>query len=136
MFKQVKSAFFWYYLYRFRKKVITIVFLLAIAFFANAIYADVVEYLTLKEKLEYLEIALAVKWLIIIFNIVLSVYLVLTLFKAEKNEEDKKTQAKKKKNEGIISTKKSSESSLKFTKREEEFLKKDLKSKADLLVER
>ena len=41
MFKQVKSAFFWYYLYKFRRRVILIVFLLITALFANAIYSDI-----------------------------------------------------------------------------------------------
>ena len=71
MFKQIKSALLWYYLYKFRKRVILIVFLLIIAFFANAIYGDVIEYLKLKNKLDFLEIALISKWLIIIFNILI-----------------------------------------------------------------
>ena len=109
MFKQVKSALFWYYLFKFRRRVILIVLLLVIAFFANAIYGDVVEYLKLKDRLEFLEIALISKWTIIIFNIVFSIYLVLTIFKKEE----------------------------KFTQREKEFLyKKKLKTKADLLVEK
>lgn len=81
MFKQVKSAVFWYYLYKFRRKVLLISFLLIVVIFANAIYSDIVQYLTLKEKLEYLEIAILFKWFIIIFNILFSIYLILTLFK-------------------------------------------------------
>ena len=84
MFKQVKSALFWYYLFKFRRRIILIVLLLIIAFFANAIYGDVVEYLKLKDKLDYLEIALISKWLIIIFNIVFSIYLILTMFKKKR----------------------------------------------------
>ena len=79
MFKQVKSALFWYYLFKFRRRVILIILLLVIALFANAIYGDVVEYLKLKDKLAFLEIALISKWLIIIFNIVFSTYLLLLL---------------------------------------------------------
>ncbi|WP_195679993.1 hypothetical protein [Aliarcobacter butzleri] len=90
MFKQVKSAVFWYYLYKFRKRVTLIFLLLIIALFANVIYADIVEYLKLKEKLEYLEIALISKWLIIIFNIGISIYLILTLFKKEESGNGKK----------------------------------------------
>lgn len=122
MFKQVKSAVFWYYLYKFRRKVLLISFLLIIVIFANAIYSDVVEYLTLKEKLEYLEFAILAKWFIIIFNILFSIYLVLTLFKKDNNEkkENKKEERKEEK----------------FTAREEKFLNKKLKNKADMLVER
>ena len=54
MFKQVKSAIFWYYLFKFRRRVILIVLLFDYcALFANAIYSDVVEYLKLKDKLVF-----------------------------------------------------------------------------------
>ena len=124
MFKQVKSALFWYYLFKFRRRVILIVLLLIIALFANAIYGDVVEYLKLKDKLAYLEIALISKWTVIIFNIVFSVYLLLTMFKKEEKEQ-KNVEIKKE----IIPKEE------KFTQREKEFLyKKKLKTKADFLV--
>ena len=114
MFKQVKSAVFWYYLYKFRKRVTLIFLLLIIALFANVIYADIVEYLKLKEKLEYLEIALISKWLIIIFNIGISIYLILTLFKKEETVNSKK--------EKIVE--KETIKKEKFTQREKEFLNK------------
>ncbi|WP_201523703.1 hypothetical protein [Aliarcobacter butzleri] len=127
MFKQVKSAVFWYYLYKFRKRVTLIIFLLIIALFANVIYADIVEYLKLKEKLEYLEIALISKWLIIIFNIGISIYLILTLFKKEESENGKKEKIVEKK-----TIKKE-----KFTQREKEFLnKKTIRSKVDILLDK
>lgn len=129
MFKQVKSAIFWYYLYKFRKRVVLIFLLLIIALFSNAIYSDVVEYLKLKEKLQYLEIALISKWVIIIFSLVFSIYLILTMFKKEEIEEEKKI----KKSEPL---KKESKEE-KFTQREKEFLyKKKLQSKADFLVKK
>ncbi|ABV67999.1 hypothetical protein [Aliarcobacter butzleri] len=127
MFKQVKSAVFWYYLYKFRKRVTLIFLLLIIALFANVIYADIVEYLKLKEKLEYLEIALISKWLIIIFNIGISIYLILTLFKKEESGNGKKEKIVEKEN-----IKKE-----KFTQREKEFLnKKNIRSKADILLDK
>lgn len=132
MFKQVKSALFWYYLYKFRKKVLIIAFLLLVAIFANMIYSDVVEYLTLKNKLEYLEIALISKWSVIIFNLLFSIYLILSLFKLEKNE---KNNEKEQKNDDIID-KKQEKKDKGFSQREEDFLNRDLKSKADILVER
>lgn len=133
MFKQVKSALFWYYLIKFRRRIILIVLLLIIALFANAIYSDVVEYLTLKEKLEFLEIVLLSKWFIIIFNIVFSIYLLLTMFK---NEEEKEVLKKKKKNP-IDETIKSESSNEKFSHREKQFLyKKKLKNQADILVDK
>ncbi len=126
MFKQVKSALFWYYLFKFRRRVILIVLLLVVALFANAIYGDVVEYLKLKDRLEFLEIALISKWTVIIFNIVFSIYLILTIFKKEEKEQ-KNVEIKKE----II------QKEDKFTQREKEFLyKKKLKTKADLLLEK
>lgn len=126
MFKQVKSALFWYYLFKFRRRVILIVLLLVVALFANAIYGDVIEYLKLKDRLEFLEIALISKWTVIIFNIVFSIYLILTIFKKEEKEQ-KNVEVKKE----IIPKQE------KFTQREKEFLyKKKLKTKADLLVEK
>ena len=134
MFKQVKSALFWYYLFKFRRRIILIVLLLIIAFFANAIYGDVVEYLKLKDKLDYLEIALISKWLIIIFNIVFSIYLILTMFKKEKNIEERSLKKEKKVESKQVEEPKKEE---KFTQREKKFLyKKTLKTKADLLVEK
>ncbi|MFX4236413.1 hypothetical protein ACOL3F_10790 [Aliarcobacter butzleri] len=127
IFKQVKSAVFWYYLYKFRKRVTLIFLLLIIALFANVIYADIVEYLKLKEKLEYLEIALLSKWLIIIFNIGISIYLILTLFKKEESGNGKK--------EKIVE--KETIEKEKFTQREKEFLnKKNIRSKADILLDK
>lgn len=129
MFKQVKSAVFWYYLYKFRKRVALIFLLLIIALFSNAIYSDVIEYLKLKEKLQYLEIALISKWVIIIFSLVISIYLILTMFKKDEIEEKKK----EKKSEPL----KKESSQEKFTQREKEFLyKKKLQSKADFLVKK
>ncbi|MAD41381.1 MAG: hypothetical protein CL623_03215 [Arcobacter sp.] len=135
MFRQVKSALFWYYLIKFRKRIILIVLLLIIALFANSIYADVVQYLTLKKKLEFLEIVLLAKWIIIIFNIVFSIYLLLTMFK---KEEEKVPQKKKEKIKEKEKEKKDFfSSSEKFTEREKQFLhKKKLKTKADILVDK
>lgn len=131
MFKQVKSALFWYYLFKFRKRVVFVVLLLIVALFANAIYGDVIEYLKLKDKLQYLEIALICKWTIIIFNIVFSVYLLLTMFKKEEEIAIKK---ELKKEESKIEQSSNKES---LTSREQQFLyKKKLKTKADLLVEK
>ncbi|BAK74123.1 MAG: hypothetical protein RBQ84_09990 [Arcobacter sp.] len=131
MFKQVKSAVFWYYLFKFRKRITLVVLLLIIALFANVIYSDVVEYLKLKDKLQYLEIALISKWIVIIFNLVFSIYLLLTMFKKEEIQEEKKI----KKEKIVEPVKKEKEE--KFTQREKEFLyKKKIRSKADLLVEK
>lgn len=140
MFKQVKSALFWYYLYKFRKRVLLIFLLLIVALFANAIYGDLIEYLKLKEKLQYLEIALISKWVIILFNLTFSIYLILTMFKKEDEEENKVKEKIKKKevkqNTKVESKEIKDKKEEKFTEREKQFLnKKKLRTKADLLVD-
>ena len=123
MFKQVKSALFWYYLYKFRKRAIFIFFLLLVALFSGFIYGDIVEYLKLTQNIEYLKYVLALKWFIIIFNSLLSIYLILTLFKNSENQE--KSSVKKDK----VETKNS------FTQRETELLhKKKLINKAENII--
>ena len=123
MFKQVKSALFWYYLYKFRKRAIFIFFLLLVAFFSGFIYGDVIEYLKLTQNIEYLKYVLALKWFIIIFNSLLSIYLILTLFKNSEIQE--KSSVKKDK----VETKNS------FTQRETELLhKKKLINKAENII--
>ncbi|MGJ0344345.1 hypothetical protein NG788_06915 [Aliarcobacter cryaerophilus] len=123
MFKQMKSALFWYYLYKFRKRAIFIFFLLLVALFSGFIYGDVVEYLKLTENIEYLKYVLALKWFIIIFNSLLSIYLILTLFKNSEIQE--KSSVKKEK----VETKNS------FTQRETELLhKKKLINKAENII--
>lgn len=139
MFKQVKSALFWYYLYKFRKRVILIFLLLIVALFANAIYGDLIEYLKLKKLLQYLELALISKWVIILFNLTFSIYLILTMFKKDdeviSKQEEKKTK-KEKKAKPIIKEKEVQKEE-KFTDREKQFLhKKKIRSKADLLVDK
>ena len=123
MFKQMKSALFWYYLYKFRKRAIFIFFLLLVALFSGFIYGDIVEYLKLTQNIEYLKYVLALKWFIIIFNSLLSIYLILTLFKNSENQE--KSSVKKDK----VETKNS------FTQRETELLhKKKLINKAENII--
>jgi uncharacterized protein HemY len=126
MFKQVKSAVFWYYLYKFRKRAILIFFLLLLALFSGLIYGDVVEYLKLTQNIEYLKYILFTKWVIILFNILFSIYLILTIFKKEpetKEQELKKEYKIVKEDD--------------FSQREKELLyKKKLKTKADLLIEK
>ena len=127
MFKQVKSALFWYYLYKFRKRAILIFFLILVALFSGFIYGDIVEYLKITQNIEYLKYILFGKWFIILFNILLSIYLVLTIFKKEPEvKEDKKKAVKK---EPKIEKEES------FSQREKELLhKKKLKTKADILL--
>ena len=130
MFKQMKSALFWYYLYKFRKRAIFVFFLLLVALFSGLIYTDIVEYLNLTNNTHYLKYVLFAKWFIILFNILLSIYLVLNIFKkepAQKEQENKKEFNKEPKMQKEDN----------FSQREKELLyKKKLKTKADILLEK
>lgn len=94
MFKQVKSALIWYYLFRFRRRVSIIILLLLLAFFANSIYGDVVNYLTVTKQLYLLKYALLTKWAIILGSLFAVIYSIINLFK---NIGKKKTPTEKKK---------------------------------------
>lgn len=139
MFKQAKSALIWYHLYKFKKTLIVVVLLLSMVLFSQWIYSDIVEYLKLRDKLQYLDILLPLKWGIIFFNIGLSVYLLLSLFKGEKKEEKKTTkkeQTQKKYEPRINEEKKEEKKEEQFSDREKKFLyKKKLKNKADVLLD-
>lgn len=116
MFKQIKSAVFWYYLFKFRKRLTISTALLIIAFFSNAIYADIVEYLKLTDQIQYLKFALFLKWFIIVFNLSFSVYLLLNILKKEPKELKKETKEK-------------------YSKKEQELLKRPkLQNKADFII--
>lgn len=126
MFRNAKSAFIWYHLYKFRRTLVFVALLLFIVLFSQWIYSDVVEYLRLRQKLQYLDYILPLKWGIIFFNMGLSVYLILSLFKRDKSFQ-KKEESKPYKEE----FKKE-----KFTDREKMFLhKKKLKTKEEMIVE-
>jgi len=141
MFKQAKSAFIWYHLYKFRRTIVLVVLLLSVVFFSQWIYSDVVEYLTLRKKLEYLDILLPIKWAIIFFNIGLSAYLITSLFKKEKKEDIVKKEKKPEvKVQSDIKKEKQKEDTIKsstLSEREASFLyKKKLNNKADKLTNR
>jgi hypothetical protein len=131
MFKQIKSAFFWTLVYKFRRRLAIVIMLLSIVLLSQWIYADVVEYLELTKQLQYLSFVLPIKWLIILFNIALSAFLVLTIFKPQKED---KRKAKNIIKEEMKKTKKKDENDL--SKREKEFLTKKLKSESEILMDR
>jgi len=100
----------------------------------------VVEYLHLRDKLQYLDIILPVKWGIIFFNIGVSIYLILSLFKNDKgaNKKPEEKDQNFKNDDPVVKTNKNKKKEIKeeFTDREKMFLhKKTLKSKADVLVD-
>lgn len=127
MFKQIKSIVFWSLLYKFRKRVTLVALLLFSALFSQFIYSDIVEYLKLKEQIDYLDYILPLKWIFILFCITSSVFLILTLFK---KEDVKEVKNKKNKSEKIKKDDKE------FSKREEKFLNKKVRSQAEILLDK
>lgn len=130
MFKQIKSIFIWSLLYKFRKRVVIISLLISSILLSQWIYSDVVEYLKLTEKITYLDYILPIKWIYIFSSIGISVYLILTIFKSEKKEKENKSKTQK--NEPIKNNKVSKE----LSEREKSFLKKKLRSEADILMDK
>jgi len=122
MFKQFKSMFFWSLIYKFRKRLTLVIMLLFVVLFSQWIYSDIVEYLTLTNKTNYLDIALPVKWLVIFFNIGLSSYLILSLFKVNQKEKNKDIKTRIKKD--------------KLTDREKEFMKRDIRTEAQIIIDK
>lgn len=128
MFKQVKSIFIWSLIYKFRKRLTVVVLLLSSVLLSQWLYSDVVEYLKLTEQTQYLNYILPIKWIMIFSNIGISAYLLITLFK--KNEE-KKVETKVKEKEKPLS-----KVSKDLSEREKSFLKKKIRSEADILMDK
>jgi large-conductance mechanosensitive channel len=88
---------------------------------SNFIYSDIVEYLKLRDKLEYLDYILPLKWVLNISLFSLIVYLLLGIFKSKEKKEEVEERSKELSKEDIIL---------------EEFKDKVLKSKGDLIIEK
>jgi hypothetical protein len=102
--------------------------LLAMVFLSQWMYADIVEYLKLTQQLNYLHYILPLKWFLVLGSIGLSAYLLLTMFKGEKSDEKKQKKRTKEKPK--------SQKDNALTQREESFLKRKIRSKADILMGR
>ena len=81
MFKQFKSAFIWYAIFKWRKRLSIVAFLLLIMIFSFVIYDDIVAYLRLTNQLEYLKYLLLAKWLIVFSSIFSSLFLLKNIWK-------------------------------------------------------
>ena len=132
MFKQIKSAIFWTLVYKFRKRLVIIGLLISTVLLSQWIYSDVVEYLKLTKQTQYLNYILPIKWIVIFFNIAISIYLIATIFKPESKpiKEDKKAKS------SIQTDKKETKISSELSDREKSFLNKKLRSKADILMDK
>lgn len=135
MFKQVKSILIWSLIYKFRKRLTIVVLLLSVVLLSQWLYSDIVEYLKLTKQTEYLNYILPIKWLMIFSNIGISTYLVLTIFKSKEEEKkEKKLEKVEIKKEAKAEKKVSSKDEL--SDREKSFLKRKIRSEADILKDK
>jgi len=118
--KGLKNLVIYYYLYRFRKTFTIIFSLLFVILVSNFIYSDIVEYLKLRDKLEYLDYILPLKWVLNIGLFALIVYLLLGIFKSKEKKEPKQIPKEPSKEDIVL----------------EKFKNRVLKSKGDLAIER
>ncbi|MRI83113.1 MAG: hypothetical protein C6I00_01705 [Nitratiruptor sp.] len=95
MFRQLKSALIWYYLYRFRRRIALILTLVVLLFLSEYLYSDIVEYLQLRHKLEWLDYILPLKWLLIVFLLFSIFYLLLTIFHPPQEPKSQETPKKR-----------------------------------------
>lgn len=135
MFKQFKSAFIWYAIFKWRKRLSIVAFLLLISIFSFVIYDDLVGYLRLTNQLEYLKYLLLAKWLIVFSSIISSLFLIKNIWRdnllSKNNKKElKKQQEAKQKAEEIKEMRV-------WANKEEYFLNKDhLQSEAEQLIAR
>lgn len=126
MFKQAKSLLFWTLIYKFRRRLSFVIVLLSLVPLSQWLYGDIVEYLQITEQTEFLHYLLPIKWLLILGCIALSSYLVLTMFKTSPTKKPEEPT----KETPIPKNKK------KLSEREKSFLKKKLRSEAEILMDR
>ena len=103
MVRQVRSLILWTLIYRFRRRLTIVAVLLSMVLLSQWIYGDVVEYLRLSEKVEYLSYVLVGKWTVIFSNIAVSAYLILTMFRKEEKTDKKNRSKEKKSDQEVIS---------------------------------
>jgi len=129
MVRQVRSLILWTLIYRFRRRLTIVAVLLSMVLLSQWIYGDIVEYLRLSEKVEYLSYVLAGKWIVIFSNIAVSAYLILTMFRKEEKRDKNVKQKENRSDQEMISVDTLSE-------RERSFLTRKLRSKAEILMDR
>lgn len=87
MFRQIKSAIIWTYIYRFRVLLIKIFIAFILILTIEFIYRDVMEFLQISHQVEFLIYALLIKWLLF-FSVIF--YIGWSLYQSFKKQEYKK----------------------------------------------
>lgn len=118
MIKGIKSAIFWTFIYKFRKRLALILMLIFLVLISQFIYTDVVEYLKLTKQEDIIGYALFAKWILSISCIFFAVYILFGLSK-------QKTQKPKPLKEDEDS---------KLSDREKRFINKKLRTKTEIIM--
>ena len=93
MFRQIKSALIWAYIYKFRKMLLKFAIVLVAVTIMLFMYSDIVEYLKLTDKLHLLPYVIVLKWAIVFLAIIYIVYTIIAL-KNPKREQKAKNSPK------------------------------------------
>ncbi len=98
MFRQLKSAIIWTYIYRYRAFLLKVLVLLILAGIVEFIYRDMVEYLQLAKKVAYLSYLLAMKWALFLLALLYLVWSWKRLAKRSDKKLKKSVSVQKEKN--------------------------------------
>lgn len=120
MIKGIKSAIFWTFIYKFRKRLALILTLIFLVLISQFIYADVVEYLKLTKQEDIIGYALFAKWILSISCIFFAVYI---LFGLSKQRPQKPKPLKE-----------DEDSKDKLSDREKRFINKKLRTKTEIIM--
>ena len=90
MFRQIKSAILWAYIWRFRKLLLRLAIIALLIFLIEYFYADVVEYLRYSHRQNRIFEALIIKWIAIAALLGLALFFILQATKKPKGSEAKK----------------------------------------------
>ena len=83
MFRQIKSAIIWAYIWRFRKLLLRLAVIALLIFIIQYFYADVVEYLRYSHRENKIFEALLLKWAVIVALLALAIYFIAQALKKE-----------------------------------------------------
>ncbi len=95
MFRQIKSAIIWAYIYRFRILLFKILIAFVIALIIEYVYRDIIEFLQVSKQIEFLLYILVVKWLLLLAIVLYLFFSIYQVFKKQKDEHTMKHNKKK-----------------------------------------
>lgn len=97
MFRQIKSAIIWTYIYRFRKLLLKVFVALLFFVIIEFIYRDIMEYLRLSHNISLLPYILFIKWALYMLIVLFTIFIFYKTFsrKGDNKEKSEKKSDKK-----------------------------------------